>query len=462
MSKTKNKRKIKKQVVFNLISILVISIFATFYLGRFIYYYKDNQKEVIYSDILAEQIVERVGKYEIEEYLIEKNNIYRFVGEPKYNYVKFNGYTWRIIKINEDKSITMIMDDSIIALDYGNVSEYKDSQINKWLNKQDNVQYSGIFNNIIAENLDLLTTTKTCNDKFNKIESIECYEVSSEYQISLLSMNDYAEAGGANSYLNNGTYFWTTNLNKDNQFWYISDEGSTGVAEHDEEYGVRPVITLKPGVKVIRGSGTNDDPYIIEEKEINALKDAYIGQYIILNDSLWRIVEHNGNATKVVSEEYMKDADGNDYLMTYSTINHNVDLNDETTLLYYLNNTYYKNFKEKNLLVKGSFYDGGYVASGNYDYTSTYNSKFNAYVGLLSIAEPFVYDLGNVFTSIVNVENELTVYVINEEELLFEDSITNQHYVRPSVYVKNTAVITEGEGTYLSPYKLGSENDGEA
>ena len=134
----------------------------------------------------------------------------------------------------------------------------------------------------------------------------------------------------------------------------------------------------------------------------------------------------------------------------------------ESILLYYLNNTYYKNFKEKNLLVKGSFYDGGYVASGNYDYTSTYNSKFNAYVGLLSIAEPFVYDLGNVFTSIVNVENELTVYVINEEELLFEDSITNQHYVRPSVYVKNTAVITEGEGTYLSPYKLGSENDGEA
>lgn len=457
MSKVKKKRKIKKQLVFNCISILIISIFATYYIGRFIYYKIENDKPVTYSDILAERIIEQIDKYEVEPSLVLTNNIYRFIGDADDNYVTFMGFIWRIIRINEDQSITMVSEDSIISLALGDVDSFNDSQINKWLNSIDNETYTGIFYNMISDGQEYLTSTKTCQDTFNNIETIGCYESNSDYTISLLSIKDYAEAGGASSYLNNGSYYWTTNKNKDNQFWYISDDGKTGVNDTNSKYGVRPVITLKAGVKLLNGTGTSDDPYVIKEHTLETLNDAYIGQYITLNDSLWRIVSKNDKAIKIVSEEYITDEDGNYYETIYSEVNNLSTLTDKTSLMYYLNNTYYNNFKEKELLVKGNFYNGTYDNNGQYDYITTYSNSVKSYVGLLSLAEPFVYDLGNIFTISRNVDNELSIFIINEDKLLFEDAIYNSHYVRPAVYVTKDATIIGGNGTYLSPYTIGSD-----
>ena len=459
MGKVKKKRKIKKQLIFNCISIIAILIFGCYYLSRFIHYKIENDKEIVYSDVLAEQIVERVNKYDIKQSLVLTNDIYRFVDDANDNYVKFMGFTWRIIRINADKSITMISEDSISSLAHGNITSFTDSQVNKWLNKIDNEEHTGIFYNMISENKEFLTNTKTCLDTFNTVEAIGCYETNNDYSISLLSIKDYASAGGAGSYLNNGTYFWTTNQNKENKFWYISDDGKTGVADTDLEYGIRPVITLAPGIKTLGGVGTSDDPYIIKEHKPTKLNDAYIGEYITLNDSLWRIVDKDDTSIKVVSEDYITNEDSTTFEISYSDVNNLSNLNDKTSLLYYLNKTYYKNFKEKDLLVKGNFYNGTYNVNGNYDYKTTYNSSITTYVGLLSIAEPFVYDFGNIFTMTRNVDNELSIFIINEDKLLFEDAINSMHYVRPAVYVKNDATIIEGEGTYLSPYILGSETN---
>ena len=149
MNKKKTKRKIKKQLIFNLISIFIIAIFGTYYLGRLIYFKKESEKQVVYSDILAKRIVERIYKYDVNPSLIKKNNIYRYVNDASDNYVKFMGYNWRIVKINQDNTITMITEDPIISLAYGNITSYTDSQINRWLNPYDAEKYTGIFYNII-------------------------------------------------------------------------------------------------------------------------------------------------------------------------------------------------------------------------------------------------------------------------------------------------------------------------
>ena len=459
MGKIKKRRKIKKQLIFNCISIIVILIFGCYYLSRFIHFKIENDKEIVYSNILADQIIERINKYDVKQSLVPTNGIYRFVGDANNNYVKFMGYTWRIIRINTDKSITMISEDSIISLAHGNITSFTDSQINKWLNKINNEEYTGIFYNMISENKEYLTNTKMCLDTFNTVGSIGCYETDNNYTVSLLSVKDYAAAGGTESFLNNGTYFWTTNQNKENQFWYISDEGKTGVADTDLEYGVRPVITISKGIKTLGGTGTSDDPYIIKEHKPTNLGETYIGEYVTLNDSLWRIVSKDKSSIKVVNEDYITNEDGSTYEISYSDVNNISNLNDKTSLLYYLNKDYYKNFKEKNLLVKGNFYNGIYNVNGNYDYKTTYNSSIKAYVGLLSIAEPFVYDFGNIFTMTRNIDNELSIFIINDDKLIFEDAISNKHYVRPAVYVKIDAKITDGDGTYLSPYILGSDTN---
>ena len=39
---------------------------------------------------------------------------------------------------------------------------------------------------------------------------------------------------------------------------------------------------------------------------------------------------------------------------------------------------------------------------------------------------------------------------------MFEDTVSNYHYVRPSIYIKNDVTIS-GMGTYLNPYIIGGE-----
>ncbi len=432
----------KKQKIFNYVSIVIILIFGFYYLGRLVYYKILNDKNTNYSSLLAEQIKQRTTKYEIEPTLINENNVYRFANDAKNNYIKFMGYLWRIVKVNENNTITLISEEPVISLSYGE-DNYLDSQINKWLNyiNEDN---TGIF----TLNNDYLENTTICLDKFDTIDKASCNETNNDYNISLLSIDDYIKAGGENSYLNNGTHFWTTNTNG-NKSWYISIDGKTELTSNDTNHEIRPVITLKNDVNVLDGNGTIDNPYIILNHEPELLKDIYVGEYLKLNDSLWRVVTKDENKIKIVSEEYIKEND-TIYQSQYNQYTNLPEINNENGLLYYLNNNYYNNFKEKDFIVEGPFY---YGASNN-DYTTTYKESINAYVGLLSIAEPFVYDSGNVFTFTRSVNSNSTIFIINEDKKLFEDDINNLHYIRPAIYINNQIKIEKGSGSYLDPYIL--------
>ncbi len=428
----------KKQKIFNLVSLSIIIFFGLFYLGRLIYFKILNDKKIVYSELLAEQVKERKIKYEAIPTLINEDNIYRFANDAKNNYVKFMGYIWRIVKVNEDNTITMVTENNITSLAYYS-DNFDESQIIKWLN-----------DNSLDKNY--MTTTYSCLDSFNSIDNISCQKTNN-YDVTLLSVEDYTKAGATNSYLNNGEYFWTTN-NYQDEYWYVSNEGKLGLNDNTEVYGIRPVITLNSDTKVLSGNGTIDNPYEIIEHKPQTLNDIYVGEYLTLNDTLWRVVAKNNNNIKLVSEEYIKDENG--ILETfYSNYNNEADIDYENGLLYYLNNTYYDNFKEKDLITKGTFYTGGIEDN----YQTIYDSSIEAYVGLLSIAEPFVYDFGNVFTLSKNINNDLGIFVIDENKMLFEDTVDSLHYVRPSIHIKNNINIKSGDGTYLSPYILGSDNN---
>lgn len=425
----------KKQKIFNLISLSIIIFFGLFYLGRLIYFKILNDKKIVYSELLAEQVKERKTKYEAIPTLINEDNIYRFANDAKNNYVKFMGYIWRIVKVNEDNTITMVTENNITSLAYYS-DNFDESQIIKWLN-----------DNSLDKNY--MTTTYSCLDSFNSIDNISCQKTNN-YDVTLLSVEDYTKAGATNSYLNNGEYFWTTN-NYQDEYWYVSNEGKLGLNDNTEVYGIRPVITLNSDTKVLSGNGTIDNPYEIIEHKPQTLKDIYVGEYLTLNDTLWRVVAKNNNNIKLVSEDYIKDENG--ILETfYSDYNNEADSDYENSLLYYLNNTYYDNFKEKELITKGTFYTGGIEN----DYQTIYESTIETYVGLLSIAEPFVYDFGNVFTLSKDINNDLGIFVIDENKKLFEDTVDSLHYVRPAIHIKNDVNIINGDGTYLSPYILGS------
>ena len=80
-------------------------------------------------------------------------------------------------------------------------------------------------------------------------------------------------AGGKNSLINpkyylwTGTTYWTmspyyfSTYNANGLVWFINDSGNW--TAYNGNYGIRPVINLKPNVLYASGIGTENDPYII-------------------------------------------------------------------------------------------------------------------------------------------------------------------------------------------------------
>ena len=87
------------------------------------------------------------------------------------------------------------------------------------------------------------------------------------------------KAGGTNSYLNNHTYFWTSNGSEDGKVWYVFDKGGfnnlSSSGDNYYSYGVRPVITINGKTALKSGTGTVDDPYMIETLNYKKLKIKY-------------------------------------------------------------------------------------------------------------------------------------------------------------------------------------------
>ena len=139
----KKKVVLKKQMIFNVISIIMVLSIGFYYLGRLIYYKIDSEKEIVYSDLLAKRLIEEdySNIYNNERELSYVNGIYRYVGDVEYNHVKYKGFLWRVVRINEDNSVTLITEDSISSLSYsGSLQNY----ILAWLNEKKE-KNTGIF-----------------------------------------------------------------------------------------------------------------------------------------------------------------------------------------------------------------------------------------------------------------------------------------------------------------------------
>ena len=133
VNNTRKKRKINFQKLFNLISAMFILACCIFYGTRFLKLYMANNK-IEKITVLADNIKDDNKDNELFKQI---NDEYYFTGETENNYIKYSNLLWRIIKVNTDKTVTIISDNSLTALNPGTSKEYEKTYINKWLNKTD-------------------------------------------------------------------------------------------------------------------------------------------------------------------------------------------------------------------------------------------------------------------------------------------------------------------------------------
>lgn len=456
------KRRLKIRPVLITLNVSLLIIIALFYTFRLVkYYLKENgHKDADTTTLLVDELIKKQSYVDQTKGLVHDKDasIYRYIGKVEDNYLEYSGILFRIVGIDKDNNIKAISDSNLTLMYSGLEKGFDKSYVYKWLNKSDE-KYSGVFENNMDSTDKYLTNTYLCDDVVSDLKNINCEKNNNVDKITLLSLYDYASAGGKESYLNNGESYYLSTIDDKNNNYFINTTGDVGLNKISSKiYGVRPVITIKNDVALMHGDGSKTSPYAVIEKSISKLSDVYISKYINYSGNTYRVIS-TGENVKIALSDNIKD--GDKYLEKTFGGKNNIYSTTKKTIGEYLNNTYYKSIKNNDLIVKSSYGIGSNTLD-NLDYTAVYSKTNTFNIGMLTLGDMFISDTKNVLTMNRGIESSMIINVINKDGNVFGDLIASKYEVRPTMYLKGDINIVSGDGSIDSPYELGVNNEEKA
>ena len=441
-NEVKKKRKISIQKVFNLVSAMFILACCIFYGTRFLKLYIANNK-IEKITVLADNIKDDNKDNELFKQI---NDEYYFTGETENNYIKYSNLLWRIIKVNTDKTVTIISDNSLTALNPGTSKEYEKTYINKWLNKTDE-KNTGILETNLNNIEKYLTYTRTCKDTVVDTKNITCKDKVEDTYITLPSIYDYVNTSGNKGFINNNEYFYLSNMNKESKLIYIDNTGKTNTSEETDILGIKPVITIKNTTILKEGNGTKDNPYTFEEEQ------GLLGGYVKLDNDLWRIYSVEDNIVKLSLNNYLT-TNGSEVKYKYSTKGYYHNDTKQGSLAYYLNNTYLNTLSYKDKIKENKFANGIYNSNTDYNYTKVLETTVDTKIAILSIGNIFLNSTNtNYFLSTGVTKDNNQVYVMQDDYKVYNKASTTNLRIIPVISL-DKALLTKGNGLIDSPYEV--------
>ena len=437
------KRKLSFQKIFNFVSLIFLVTCCLFYGGRFVKLYLENKKQVVEeTNTLGKSL-----KDNNSETLKNINGEYYFTGEVNNNYVLYSGIMFRVIKIGNNNVITMISDNSITSLAFGEVEKYTDSMVNTWLNKTDK-EGSGILEKNLNSMVSYLKSANICTDKIDDVSKSNCTNYDNEYYLSSLSISDYINTGASSGFINTKENFYLDGMTWKNEVWYVTSEGKINKNRGNEIYGIKPVLILKENMELIGGTGTKDDPYTIESVL------GTFGSYVKLGEDTWRVIDVNDNNVKLMLDDYLKS--GNDTVSyKYSQYTSYHDDTKYGTLAYYLKNTYLNSLSYKDLVVETNYANGYYGKDNNFDYTDTLKKTVNTKVASISIGDIILnHELNNYFTMTSSTKSNKYVYTIQSDNTPYSKIVSSTSKVITVITISKDK-LTSGTGSKNDPLKVG-------
>ena len=435
-------KKLSYQKIFCFLSILFISCCFIFYGSRFVKLYLENKKiKIVEKNTLAKVLKENNDKN-----FKNINGTNYFTGDDDTNFVLYSNILWRVIRLEDDNSITLISNNSLTSLAFGNSEKVSDSYIYRWLNTGDS-EYSGILEKSLNDVDNYLVKTSSCSDTIDELANNPCKEFNSDNYVSLLSVVDYLNIGSKNSYLANDEFFYLNNMNSDGKVWYVNDDGLANLSSGSDIIGIRPVITLKENVEYISGKGTKEDPYTIEKE------NGLFGSYVKLDNTLWRIYKVNDKDVRIMLNDYLK-VNNSNLTYKYSNISSYHDDYKYGSIAYYLNRTFLNTLSYKNKIKDVSWTNGYYNSTTNYNYENALKDTIESKIALISIGDIYLNpELTNYFTMTGSYKNSQSVYTIQKNKKLYTKSIASEINVVPVMSIDKD-LLTKGNGTISSPYEM--------
>ena len=224
---------------------------------------------------------------------------YYFRGNVKNNYVSFAGFTWRIVRINEDGTVRIVMQKGINDSSYSTgVSMYYTTSkaktiLDEWYqtNMESNTDYSKfvVTGNYYCEQAKVRIDSTYTFDKAEVADyqyylpNFRCETDGNGYglvnsNVGLLTYDEVVYAGGyykqSNNlyYLPNSSYSYVLmspgginikNNKSQSNTWRLYKSGAIYSDPTGYTNSLRPVINLKADTKA-SGTGTASDPYVIQ------------------------------------------------------------------------------------------------------------------------------------------------------------------------------------------------------
>lgn len=418
----KNKKKFhlweKLLIIFSIIFIIGCLIF---YGNRLIKYYKiynpkiDNEKvELLMNAIVRNQqiVYENDGLYRM-------SGMYIYKGENVNNYIKYSNMLWRIIKFNPDGSLDIVLDDNKNMLKWNNeVTNFSESDIYKYLNNY--------FYKLLDYNY--LTNTVICNDTIDDLNNMTCNDKITDSYVRLLNISEYLNSKTTSTYIKDDENIWLSNRSSD-KVWNINN-GNLSSSDVTNMYYIKPVVTIKNSTVLIKGEGTKENPYIIDESKLG------ISSYVKIDEDVWHIYDKSNDIYHLSLTKPLENK------KIFSKISTKFDLEDTSSLANYLNNEYYESLSYKDKLVETSWYDGGYDS-----YNDIFKSSVTSKVGLLNVADIKIDNLDGYYLMTPSENDRIYLY----SKTLVDSKPNYIRDVVPTIAVKDLKVIS-GNGSIEDPY----------
>ena len=224
--------------------------------------------------------------------LYADNDGYVYRGENPNNYVKIDNNLWRIMSIDGNNNIELVLDEPIEMLiwdDRYNSDTKTKAGYNTFENSRIKQKLKDIYDGklllsddriILPESIKTnMVAVENCADKHkpNDTDFNSCTNIN-ELPVSLVSIGEYIKASidprckaPSNAdcqnynYLSKKDTFWTLTGNADNshEVYKIKLQGAISADQGNTFEDIYPVIKLSGGIMYSKGNGTIEKPFII-------------------------------------------------------------------------------------------------------------------------------------------------------------------------------------------------------
>ena len=441
---------------------------------------KDGKLDIKNVEIKGEVNTSTIGTYEItyttKDSLNNKSEVIRevkvvkklnstikkdlkgnknYTGNPYNNYIRLSNMVFRIYGLDDNNNVIIVSDEDISNVNY--------SKLDKWLDYYyDNL--NDFTKKIIVEN-------KYCNMsvKEDNLNTTKCNSYTSSRKVYIPSIVEVNKVAGEGNFMRPNTMSWiATKKDSKNAYvtrsYFIGEENENKIALSygiDDNYGVRPMMTINGDTLITGGIGSKYNPYVVGDtkkaKGSSLLNERYTGEYISIDSDVYRIIETEvDGTTKVISDFTVgkgnvieTTANTGDNKFIYNPKNKNsvaYFINNRTSE--YINTKYFIKHEIEVPIYKNKIIYGSEIKTKKY---SVLLSAPNMYE--MFSAQPQNGDTRSYWYKNTSQKENVAAAVydigVPSNEKTFGDLKLS---VRVVAYMKKGTTISSGEGTIDEPY----------